>query len=261
MGEAVPHLPGRPPVGRHRRQGQAPPRHAMALRASRCRATRSCRPAALLRAPAQQHVAAASVSQKCAPWRSGRSCFSRSPRQLRRDAGAPAGAVRHPGAQRAGRAWSACRAWRPDRTAPGRNRTAAPWRPGSAPSRRRRAAVPAWRRAVAGSIANSRATTRSTLPSTGTAGSPNAIAPTARGGVGADPGQSAQPGQVARKPARRHHGPRAGVQVARARVVPKSCPGGEHLVQRRGGQRRRSGSALRSFHSRVLPRRRWSAAA
>ena len=86
--------------------------------------------------------------------------------------------------------------------------------------------------------ANSRATTRSTLPSTGTTGRPNAIGTNGGGGVVADARQRPQAGQIARKTARRDHRLGAGVQVACAGVVAKAGPGREHRLQRRGGQRR-----------------------
>ena len=67
--------------------------------------------------------------------------------------------------------------------------------------------------------ANNRATTRSTLPSTGTAGRPNAIAATAVAVYSPMPGSALQASEIAREAARRDDRARAGMQVAGAGVV------------------------------------------
>ena len=78
------------------------------------------------RAPTQQHVAVGvrQPEMHAMPQRPRR--FRRLARQFVRDAGAPAGAVRHPGTQHAGRAPPACTPSHQDRTVPGRNPTDAP---------------------------------------------------------------------------------------------------------------------------------------
>ncbi len=93
---------------------------------------------------------------------------------------------------------------------------------------RRRAA--AWRRQRRLDSANSRATTRSTLPSTGTTGWPKAIAADRRGGIGADARQRPQrlrrlagSRRAPRPPGRRRAGCGRG-RSSRARPIPPSPP-------------------------------------
>ena len=174
--------------------------------------------------------------------------------------GPAAGAGGHPGADAAGR-----RARGADGGAEVHHRlgvVAGPRRPGvsrAASARRRGLAA-----GSGSSTAKSRAITRSTLPSTTTAGRSKAMAAIGGGGVGADAGQLAQlrlgGGEAAAALARHHPG--AGEQVARPGVVAEAGPGGHHLGvgRRRQVLHGRPAGRRRSRNSRAPPRR-WSAAA
>ena len=83
------------------------------------------------------------------------------------------------------------------------------------------------------STANSRAITRSTLPSTGTAGRIERDRGDRRGGVVADAGQRAQRVDVFGKfrAVPLDHGLRAGMQIAGARVIAKPRPGAQHIFE------------------------------
>ena len=237
MSEAVAHLAGRPPCSLHGREGQAPRRCPTASAAIPCRAVRSCRRAA--------RRAGVGATARCRPRRSARSarhaaaaapaslpCVATWQRCRRAGRHNPTskGTARRP-------ASPVCTPWRQDRTAPERSRTASPALPDRSPSRAARSRNSGFALGSCSSTANSRATTRSTLPSTGTAGTPNAIAADRRRGVIADPRQRTQPGRIAWEPTRRNHRAGAGVQVAGAGVVAEPRPGGEHVLQRGGGQR------------------------
>ena len=109
-------------------------------------------------------------------------------------------------------------------------------RAGVSASARRR--ISGLARGSGSSIANSRATTRSTLPSTGHAALIEGNGGDRGGGIGADARKRAQ-----RRLARREmaamaldHGPGAGVQVAGAGVIAEPCPGFQHLLERGRGQ-------------------------
>ena len=183
-----------------------------------------------------------SVSQKCTPWRIGRARFATLRGNVGGDAGTPTGAARQPWTQCAGG-----RSRRADRGAQIEQRLGEVRRPGL---RRRitteaapRAAQPRsglWQlladceqpRHHALDIAvhrHPRHTERDRADRSG--------------GVVADPRQRAQSGRIAWERARRDHGAGAGVQVAGASIVAKARPGGEHILQRRDGERRDGGEA------------------
>ncbi len=71
---------------------------------------------------------------------------------------------------------------------------------GCAPNRAAAAAIAALAAGSGASIANTRAATRSTLPSTGTAGTPNAMAATAAAVYGPMPGSARKPIRSRGKP-------------------------------------------------------------
>ena len=229
VGEAVLHLADAAPGGLGRRRGEGLGVAPAARRASRWSAAPACRPAG--------------------PWAGG----GPAPPRRRGSAHRP----RHGGAGarpwRCGADRSPARRWPAPRSAPppGSGRRAAPWagrpwRPGpSAPAPSRRAGrrgpgSPASRFSsglASGSgvsTANSRAITRSTLPSTTLVGLVEGDRGDGGGGVGAEAGQGAQARLGVREdPAvLAGHGAGAGQQVAGAGVVAEPRPGGHHLAVR-----------------------------
>ena len=182
-------------------------------------------------------------SQNATPWRSGRSGFSACAGRLSAIAAAPRAAQSlAPRAQARSAAGAACRSSRRDPSAPGRNRR----RAAPAPAPRRAPAAAAWRRAAASRTAKSRATTRSTLPST-------AATRAGRTRSRRSPPRCSRRSRAARAaPARSSgklpamaldDGARAGVQVAGARVIAEPLPQMQHLVERGRGQCAKLGPA------------------
>ena len=153
--------------------------------------------------------------------------------------GAPvAAARRRPRPQRdSGRraATWAGRGWRPGPSAPGPSRPGRSSARGS-PARRFSSGLASGSGA---STANSRAITRSTLPSTTLVGLVEGDRGHRGGGIGADARQGPQARLGVREDAAviARHRAGAGQQVAGAGVVAKARPGGHHLAVLRGGQR------------------------
>ena len=89
------------------------------------------------------------------------------------------------------------------------------------------------------STVNNRETTRSTLPSTGTAGKSKAIADYRRGGIVANARQRTQRIQILREVSAvpLDNDLRTSVQIASAGVISEAGPGAQHIVQ--AGRRQR----------------------
>ena len=262
MGEAVAHLAGRPPGGRHRRQGQRlvrMPGGGAPVGAGQFRhARRAIRPPAAgaaargrARPPARNARRGAAAARGLAARRGSSAAMPAAGRH----SPPSTGTARRPG--RPG-----CTPWHPGRTAPGRNRPAAPRHAGSAPSRsasRRSAglargqrrgdreqprhhaldiAVHRHRRHVEGDRADRRGRCSRRSPAArpappGRAETRRPPPPPARRRAGCGRGRSSLglPRRTARRP-----------------TAPRPAP-------------RRWGSGLRSVHSRESPPPRWSAAA
>ena len=231
------HARHRPPLRPHRRRAQRLVRRAAASRPSRSRAPPACRRAA--RPPGAAAAARAPSSRsarKASPTRTGRSGLRRPRRQRALE---PCGVRRAVALQRAHQARGPLGRAQAGAEVHQRLREIA-----RALGRRQRARqapdLAAWRPAAAVFTANSRATTRSMLPSTGVAARAEGDGRDRRRRVGADARQLAQLLLRLREAAAEARSATirgALVQIAGAAVVAEPRPGREHVVERRRGQR------------------------
>ncbi len=197
--------PRRPPVRRLRRDGQRLGLRSRVLSRQSVPGNSVIPPSSpLADAPAQQHVARRVGQPEMHPMAHRPQLLRRLARQvaLRCPAGARRSARSRDRRRRPGAAGRADRGPQVEQRL-GEVAGPRPRRRIARPVGPRPRGSPVWPPASAVSMANSRAATRSTLPSTGTAGMPKAIAPIGRGGIGADARQRLQPRQIRRKPAQR----------------------------------------------------------